>query len=247
MTARGAVRFLTEESAGFSSGWAKAVAVGLRSLLRFLHLEGLIDGPLNQAVPTPAGWSASALPEPLKPADVSLLLASCDRQSVAGRRDYAVLLLLARLGLRAGEVAGLDLSDTDWRGGSLRVRGKGRRVDVLPLPADVGRALADYVRKGRPRAGHRDVFCRVLAPHTPVAPTTVTQIVYRSCDRAGLCRVGAHRLRHAAATEMLGAGASLSEIAQILRHSSTTTTALYAKVDRRTLNDLAQPWPGGAA
>ncbi len=246
VSGRDAVRFLTEEGARCSSAWAKAVAVVLRSFLGFLYLEGLIDGPLAQAVPTPAGWSATVLPEALKPAEVSSLLVSCDRRSVAGRRDYAVLLLLVRLGLRAGEAAGIELDDIDWRGGELRICGKAGRVDVLPLPVEVGRALADYVRMGRPRVGHRVVFCRICAPHTPLVPSAVTQIVYRCCDRAGLRRVGSHRLRHTAATRMLGGGASLPEIGQVLRHTSTATTAIYAKVDRRALSGLAQSWPGGA-
>ncbi|MBK6969359.1 MAG: tyrosine-type recombinase/integrase [Candidatus Microthrix sp.] len=154
---------------------------------------------------------------------------------------------LVRLGLRTGEVAGIELDDIDWRGGELHIRGKAGRVDVLPLPVEVGRALAEYVRTGRPRVGHRVVFCRIGAPHTPLVPATVTQIVYRCCDRAGLRRVGSHRLRHTAATHMLGGGASLPEIGQVLRHTSTATTAIYAKVDRRALSGLAQSWPGGAA
>jgi site-specific recombinase XerD len=242
-----ASKFLTAECATRSVGWAKCVAVGLRSLLRFLHLEGLISGPLAQAVPTPAGWQGAALPMALKPAEQAALLAACDRSSHAGRRDFAVLLLLARLGLRAGEVAALELADVDWRAGRLRVRGKGPRVDVLPLPADVGRALAGYVRKGRPRLGDGAVFRRIGAPHSALDPTTVTGIVYRACDRAGLPRVGAHRLRHTAASQMLRGGASLSEIGQVLRQHTQAATAIYAKVDRQALAALAQPWPGGAA
>jgi integrase/recombinase XerD len=247
VNAEAAVRFLTAECAARSPGWARCVAVALRSLLRFLHVEGLIGQPLAQAVPTPAGWRLAGLPKALAPAALSALLAGCDRQSAAGRRDYAVLLLLARLGLRAGEVAALQMADVGWREGRLRVRGKGRRVDLLPLPPDVGRALADYVRNGRPQAAGGTVFRRIVAPHGPVAPTTVTGIVYRACDRAGLPRAGAHRLRHTAATQMLRAGASLPEVAQVLRHASTASTAIYAKVDRQALAALARPWPGGAA
>lgn len=238
--------FLTAECRLRSTGWAKCVAVALRSLLRFLYLEELITVPLAGSVPTPAGWTAAQLPTALTPADLTALLAGCDRRSTSGRRDYAVVVLAARLGLRAGEIAGLDLAEIDWAHGELAVRGKGRRVDRLPLPVDVGRALADYARNGRPCAGGA-FFRRVNAPHGRLHPSTVTGIVYRACDRAGLARVGAHRLRHTAATQMLRAGASLPEIAQVLRHRSPNTTAIYAKVDRRALGELARRWPGGVA
>ena len=247
VSAASAIRFLTAECAAHSAGWAGCVAVALRSLLRFLHLEGLIGQPLAQAVPTPAGWRLAGLPKAITPSALSALLASCDRGSAAGRRDYAVLLLLARLGLRAGEVAALQMADVGWREGTLRIRGKGPRLDLLPLPADVGLALAGYVRDGRPRLAGGALFRRVVAPHGCLSPTSVTGIVYRACDRCGLPHSGAHRLRHTAATQMLGAGASLPEIAQVLRHASLASTAIYAKVDRKALAGLARPWPGGAA
>jgi integrase/recombinase XerD len=245
--AEAATEFVTLECATRSVGWAKAVAVGLRSFLRFLHLEGLIEYPPAQVIPTPASWRAASLPEVLTPIELSALLASCDRRSAAGQRDYAVLLLLARLGLRAGEVARLELAAIDWRGGELSIRGKGPRVDVLPLPLDVGRALASYVRTGRPRRGRGALFRCIGAPYGPLSPTTVTGIVYRACDRTGLPRVGAHRIRHTAATQMLRSGASLPEVAHALRHTNTATTAVYAKVDRLALAALARPWPGGAS
>ena len=245
VSAAAAIAFLIAERATRSVAWAKAVAVALRSLLRYLYVEGLIETPLADAVPTPAGWSATALPKAVDPSQFEAMLASCDRRSVSGRRDYAVLLLLGRLGLRAAEVAQLELTDVGWADGQLRVRGKGPRVDALPLPVDVGRALANYVRRGRPRKDHRAVFCQIGAPHGPLAPVSVTGIVYRSCDRAGIDRVGAHRLRHGVATQMLRGGASLREIAQILRHSYLATTAVYARVDRLALAELAKPWPGG--
>jgi integrase/recombinase XerD len=241
------IAFVRAECEGRTAGWGKGVATVVRSLLRFLHREGLLTVPLAQAVPAPAGWKAASLPESLTAAQVTALLAACDRRTPAGRRDRAVVLLTTRLGLRAGEIAALELADVDWVHGTLRVRGKGGRVDLLPVPADVGRALADYVRHARPRVSGSSLFRRIGAPHGRLAPTTVTGIVYRACDRAGLPRVGAHRLRHTAATLMLGGGASLPEIAQVLRHRSPTTTAIYAKVDRRALSDLAWPWPGGAA
>ena len=245
LSAATAIAFLIAERATRSVAWAMAVAVALRSLLRFLYVEGLIEAPLADAVPSPAGWRATALPKAVEPSQFEAMLASCDRESVAGRRDYAVLLLLGRLGLRAAEVAKLELTDVGWADGQVRVHGKGPRVDVLPLPVDVGRALADYVRGGRPRKGHGALFCGIGAPHGPLAPVSVTGIVYRSCDRAGLERVGAHRLRHGVATQMLRGGASLPEIAQILRHSNVATTAVYAKVDHVALAELARPWPGG--
>ena len=247
VSASATTKFLTVQCAAHSSGWAKAVAVALRCLLRFLHVEGLIIAPLAQAVPTPAGWAGASLPKALKPANLAAVLGSCDRSSGVGRRDYAVLVLLARLGLRAGEVAGLQMADMDWAGGEIRVRGKGPRVDVLPLPTDVGRALADYVTQGRPRARGGALFRRAVAPHEGLDSTSVTGIVYRACERAGLPRVGAHRLRHTAATEMLRGGASLAEIAQVLRQHTPAATALYAKVDRQALGTLAQPWPGEPA
>ena len=155
-----------------------------------------------------------------------------------------MVVLAARLGLRAGEIAGLELADVDWRAGELRVRGKGRRVDRLPIPADVGDALADYVTAARPTVGAGVVFRTVNAPHRALHPATVTGVVYRACERVGLAPVGAHRLRHSAATQMLNGGASLPEIAQVLRHTSPNTTAIYAKADRRSLSVLARPWPG---
>jgi integrase/recombinase XerD len=247
VTAAAALAFLTAECAGKSAGWAGCVTVAVRSLLRFLHLEGLLPAPLAQAVPMPAQWRLASLPDPVGPDALAALLDSCDRDTPAGRRDHAVLVVLSRLGLRAAEAAALQLSDVGWRDGTLRVRGKGSRTDVLPLPADAGNAIADYVRGGRPPVAGGPLFHRTCAPPGGLSPTGVTSIVYRACERAGLPRAGAHRLRHAAATAMLGGGASLPQIAQVLRHSSIETTAIYAKADRQALAALARPWPGGAA
>lgn len=243
VTGAAASRFLIEQCSTRTAGWAKAVAVALRSLLRFLYLEGLVTARLDQAVPTPGKGTQASLPKALAPAQLTALLASCDRASVNGRRDYAVLVLLAKLGLRAGEVAGLQLDDVDWRAGQLTVRGKGSRIDVLPLPAQVGQALASYVTRARPRVAGGALFRRVLAPHDALAPVTVTGIVYRACERADLPRAGAHRLRHTAATTMLRGGASLAEIGQVLRQKTPSAAALYARVDRRALAAVAQPWP----
>jgi integrase len=178
----------------------------------------------------------------LEPAAVTRLLASCDRRSLVGRRDFAILLLLSRLGLRAGEVAGLQLDDVDWRRGLLLIRGKGGRYDELPLPDDVGRAVVSYLRR-RPCCPSRAVFVRVTAPRRELNRSTIGWVVRAACDRAGLPRVGAHRLRHTAATEMLRRGASLAEIGEVLRHREQKTTAIYAKVDRTALRPLARPWP----
>jgi integrase len=180
-------------------------------------------------------------------AEVARLLASCDRRTTFGRRDYAVLTVLARLGLRAGEVAALELADIDWRAGELVVRGKGRREERLPLPADVGEAVAGWLRRGRPRCECATVFTRVRAPHRRLTTSAVSHIVRAACARAGLPAVHAHRLRHTAATEMLRAGASLTEVGQVLRHASVLTTAIYAKVDHGRLRSLALPWPGTAS
>jgi integrase len=240
--------FLARECAGRSVTGTRDLACALRSLLRYLHLAGLIEVPLAWAVPPVADLRDRTLPRGLDPGAVNRLLASCDRRTLAGRRDYAILLLLARLGLRAGEVAGLALDDVDWRRGELLIRGKGGRQDVLPLPADVGEALVSYLRR-RPRCPCRAVFLRVTAPRQELDRSTIGWVVRAACGRAGLPRAGAHRLRHTAATRMLRAGASLPEVGQVLRHREQKTTAIYAKVDRTALRALARPWPprGGAA
>jgi len=226
---------------------ARNLAAALRSFLRFLHVEGVVGAPLAQGVPAVAARKGAGLPRGVTPAALARLLASCDRRTRLGRRDYAILLLLSRLGLRAGEVAGLTLDDVDWRAGELVVRGKGGRVERLPLPPDVGAAVAGYLHRGRPRSESRAVFLRVIAPAVGLAPNAMSWVVYSACDRAGLPRIGAHRLRHTAATEMLRAGASLTEVGQVLRHATVGTTAVYAKVDYIALRPLAPAWPGGAA
>ncbi len=237
--------FLARECPRRSVTRARDLVCALRSLLRYLHLAGLTGAPLAWAVPSVADLRDRTLPRGLDPAAMSRLLASCDRRTLAGLRDYAILLLLTRLGLRAGEVAGLRLGDVDWRHGELLVRGKGSRQDVLPLPVDVGEALADYLRR-RPRCQCRALFLRVTAPRRELNRCTVAWVVRAACDRAGLPRAGAHRLRHTAATEMLRAGASLPEIGQVPRRREQKTTAIYAKVDRRALRALARPWPSPA-
>ena len=175
---------------------------------------------------------------------VTALLEACDRCSAVGRRDFAVITVLHRLGLRCAEVTGLRLDDVDWQAGILRIRGKGNRVDLLPLPVDVGRAIVDYLRKGRPQTSARTVFVKARAPHTALAPSGVSCIVARAARRAGLGTVHAHRLRHTAASRTLNAGASLEQVAHLLRHASPATTAIYAKTDQVRLSTLARPWPG---
>jgi integrase/recombinase XerD len=220
----------------------------LRSFLRYLRLEGVIDVALDDAVLSVAGWNPS-LPRAISAQDVSRLLASCDRRRPIGRRDYAILLLLARLGLRGGEVVAMELGDIDWRAGEVLVRGKGRRHERLPLPAEVGEAVAAYLRRGRPHAPDcRRVFLRTAAPIGGFADTGALRgALARACARAGLAYLPPHRLRHTAATEMLRAGAGLAEIGQVLRHRSSVTTSAYAKVDHDQLRLVARPWPGSAA
>lgn len=247
LTAADVAGFVVAECPSRSVGSAKILVTGLRSLLGFLHVEGRVPVPLASAVPAVAGWRGGSLPRALPATQVRRLLTSCDRRRAVGRRDFAILMLLARLGLRAGEVAALELGDMDWRAGEVVVRGKGRRQERLPVPADVGEAIVGYLRRGRPPGTDRSLFLRVRAPHGPLSDGAVKGVVRTAGDRAGLPRVGAHRLRHSAATEMLRAGSSLAEIGQVLRHRSASTTAIYAKVDRDALRGLALRWPGGGA
>lgn len=225
---------------------AKSDVTALRSVLGFLHVQGFIGKPIASAVPPVAGWRLAGLPKALARAEVQQLLASCNRTQPVGRRDFAILLLLVRLGLRAGEVAALQLEDVAWRRGEIVVGGKADRRECLPLPADVGQAIVDYLRNDRPATNCRRLFLRVLAPHTGMTPRAVSQIAYGAARRAGLPPIGAHRLRHTAATELLRGGASLTEIGQLLRHRRAQSTAIYAKVDREVLRELARPWPAGS-
>jgi site-specific recombinase XerD len=239
--------FVLRECRRRGPGSARNLVASLRSLLRFCYLQGHTARQLAPAVPAAAGWRGGALPRGVEAGQVSRLLRSCDRDTVMGRRDYAILVLLSRLGLRVGEVAALTLDDVDWRHGEIVIRGKGGRRERLPLPADAGQALAGYLSCARPDLASRLLFLRVLAPRDRLSPTGIATVVRAACDRAGLPRAGAHRLRHSAASEMLRAGAGLPEAAQVLRHASLATTAIYAKVDRAALRSLARPWPGSTA
>ena len=239
--------YVLEHTAAAGSVWSvKAQVTALRSLLRFLHVHGWIGSPLVGAVPAVAGWRLASLPKGLPSAQVQSLLAAHDLDTRVGMRDHAVLVVLARLGLRGAEVAALQLADIEWRAGQLVVRGKGSRVERLPLPVEVGQALADYLTGGRPRCECPSLFVTARRPFRPLTPGAVRAIMGRACGRADLPRLGAHRLRHTLATDLLRAGASLPEIGQVLRHRSQLSTTIYAKVDYATLQTLARPWPGGA-
>lgn len=235
--------FVLGEVARVRPRTVETVVCALRALLRFLHVQGWIARPLASVVPS-VPQRRENLPRGLPAGQAELLLSSCDRATSAGSRDYAIVLMLSRLGLRAGEVAGVTLDDIDWRLGEIVIRGKRSRIDRLPLPAEVGEALAEYLSRGRPRGFGRTVFLRVQAPLGAMSGDAVSEVVIRACRRAGIPPVRAHRLRHTIATEMLRAGAGLTEIGQVLRHQSPNVTAVYAKVDRQALSRLALPWPG---
>jgi integrase len=235
------------ESEALSVGSAQFFVCALRSFLRFCFIEGFVEADLSQAALSVTGRRRSSLPRGISRADAKALLGGCDRRLAIGRRDYAVILTLLRLGLRASEVAALRLDDIDWRAGELVVRGKGGREDALPLPGDVGAAIAAYLRRGRPACDRREVFLRALAPIGPLGRGGVSTVVRRACEHAGLAKVGAHRLRHTAACEMVSAGVPLAHIGQVLRHRSPISTAIYARVDVDRLRQLAQPWPAGDA
>jgi len=241
--ARDVTRFMLTKVGRYRPGTAGGVATAVRSLLRFMHLSGHIEWPLTGAVPKLARWRLAGLPRGLEPTQVDALLASCDRRTAVGRRDYAMLLLLARMGLRSCEVARLELADIDWRAGELIVHGKGGRRDRMPLPKDVGDAIVAYLRRGRPKCEARAAFVADRAPHQSLQSTAVTARVAEASKRAGGGRVGAHRLRHTAATQMLRRGGSLAEIVHVLLYRDAATTAIYAKVDREALRTIARPWP----
>jgi len=244
MQARDVCDFMLVLSGRLAAKTVQGRASALRSLLKFLHVTGLIRQPLAQAVPAVALRRLADIPRFLEPEQVRILLDGCDRDTAEGRRAFAVILLMLRMGLRCGEVARLQLEDIDWRRGEVLLRGKRGRVDRLPLPADVAEAVADYLRTTRAVPGlDRCVFLRIKAPHRGLTPTGVTQLVGDLSARIGLGLVHAHRLRHTAATGMLRAGAPLAEVGQVLRHRRAATTAIYAKVDIDALRTLARPWP----
>jgi integrase/recombinase XerD len=240
-------RAVLREADTVSAGSAQFFVVALRSFLRYCYLTGLIGADLSAASLPVTGRRRSVLPRGISAADARALLRSCDRRTAVGRRDYAVILILLRLGLRAGELAALQLPDIDWRAGRITVHGKAGRVDLLPLPADVGAAIAAYLRHARPRTVRREVFLRVTAPRTGLERGSVSLIVRRACVRAGLTPCGSHRLRHSLACDMVRVGVPLHEIGQVLRHDDTTSTSIYARVDVDQLRIVARPWPVGTA
>jgi site-specific recombinase XerD len=244
LSAADVTAFVLREARRSSIGTTKLTASALRAFLRYLHVAGEIDADRTGAVLPVAGWRMAGLPPQTAAADVAPLLAACNQRTVVGCRDYTVLLLVARLGLRAVEAATLTLDDLRWADGEIVIRGKGSE-SRLPLPQEVGQALVAYVRV-RGRVPTRRLFLRVRAPQGGLAVEGIKAIVAAACRRARVAQMGSHRLRHAAATAMLRRGASLTQIAHVLRHRSVNTTAIYAKVDTLRLRPLARPWPVGA-
>ena len=242
--------FVLRHGPSMSVGRAQLMTTAFRSFFRYLFQKGELQANLAAAVPTVADWRLSTVPKCLSSVEVKRVLKACNRRTATGRRDYAILLLLARLGLRAGEVVALQLDDINWRAGEVLVRGKGLFQDRMPLPSDVGKALASYLRRDRPDCQTRRVFICIQAPRRGFAnPSTLTTIVRRALDRADLHPTfkGAHLLRHSLATSMLRSGATMGEIGDVLRHRIPNTTEIYAKVDFDGLRSLAHPWPIGGA
>jgi integrase len=249
LSAGDVVRFVQRQALRLHLKRAKLLTSALRSFLRYARYRGAVTLDLAAAVPVVANWSMPSIPRAIGADQVRQLLASIDRGTATGRRDYAIVLLLARLGLRAGEVAGLELDDLDWEAGHVTVRGKRGVRAGLPLPADVGAAVARYLRRGRPCSPSRRVFLRMRAPIRGFAgASAIDNVVGRAIEHAAIQAPtkGAHQFRHALATQMLRRGASLTEIGEVLRHRSPQTTTIYAKVDLTALRALALPWPGGA-
>ena len=242
--------FVLRHSHSMGIKTAQLMTSALRSFFRFLFQKGELQADLAASVPTVADWRLSTVPKFLTSEEVERVLKACDHRTATGRRDYTILLLLARLGLRAGEVVALQLEDINWRAGEILIRGKGLLYDRMPLPADLGEALASYLRRDRPRCQTRRVFVCMKAPRRGFAgPSTLTTIVRRALDRANLHPEfkGAHLLRHSLATSMLRSGATMGEIGEVLRHRASSTTEIYAKVDFDGLRSLAHSWPIGGA
>ena len=248
ITAADITAFVQRQASLVTSKRAPLVVTALRSFLRYLFVRGIVANDLATCVPTIATWSLSNVPRFLAGEQIQKILASCDKETAIGKRDYALLLLLARLGLRAGEVVALTLDDFDWEAGLVTVRGKGKRVARMPVPSEVGTAIADYLSTGRPRCSSRRVFIRAKAPLTGFANSiAICSLVDRAMERAGVESEyrGSHVFRHSLATGMLNHGASLDEIGDLLRHRRPETTRIYAKVDLVSLRSIALPWPGG--
>ena len=242
-------RYIERHARDGSAASGKAMCWSLRAFLRYLHHRGLNPFALAGCVPSIRRWKRASLPTYLSAAQVQKVLDSCDRTTALGRRDYAILMMLAKLGLRADEVATLTLDDIDWRSGEMLVRAKGRQRTRMPMPPDVGAAVVAYLRGGRSASSCRRLFLRTPAPHVGFASgCAITMIAKTALERAsihGYAHQGAHIFRHSLATELLRSGATLSEIGQLLRHESHDTTRIYAKVDVEALRTLSLPWPGG--
>ena len=236
--------YLLAEAGRCSVGAVKGRVAEMRALLRYLFVHGMTPTLLSGAIPPVAGWRETSIPRYFARDDVDALLDTCDRSTALGARNFAMLMLLSMLGLRCIEIARLELDDIDWRSGHLRVRGKARRIDTLPLPHEVGDAVAGYLRDGRPHTTDRHLFQTYRAPIRGIPPDLLSDVVRRACKRAGLPPAGAHRLRHSVATTLLSEGVALADISQVLRHHDLATTAIYAKVDLASLRTVAQPWPG---
>lgn len=235
--------FLLKENHEFGRSRAKCIVTPLRSVLRWLHVEGKLDTPLYTSVPAVAGRRTS-LPQGVNDEGVRVLLKSCDRRTHGGRRAYAALLLMVRMGLRKGEIANLTLDCINWHRAEMILKAKGSE-EKLPLSQEVGEALMQYIGRSRPFGNHRHIFLRLRAPFTPLSGSGMTAILHSACKRAGMEPIGPHRLRHTVAAQMLKRGSALSEIAQVLRHNSIDTTSIYAKVDHLRLRDVVREWPGG--
>jgi site-specific recombinase XerD len=248
ITAGNITAFVQRQATLITSKRAPLVVTALRSFLRYLFHRGLVAADLAGCVPTIATWSLSKVPRFLPEEQIQKILDSCDTETAIGKRDYALLLLMARLGLRAGEVVALTLDDFDWESGLITVRGKGKRAAQMPLPSEVGTAIAEYLSAGRPRCSNRRVFIRAKAPLRGFANSVaICSLVDRAMERAGVESEyrGSHVFRHSLATQMLKHGASLPEIGDLLRHRRPDTTRIYAKVDVASLRSIALPWPGG--
>jgi site-specific recombinase XerD len=242
-------RYIERHARDWSAESGKAMCWALRSFLRYLHHKGLSPLALAGCVPSIRRWKLASLPTYLSAVQVQTVLDACDRATALGRRDYAILMMLAKLGMRAGEVATLTLDDIDWRSGEMLIRAKGRQRARMPIPPDVGAAVVAYLRDGRPQSSCRRLFLRTLVPNVGFASgCAITMIAKAALDRAGIrgyAHQGAHLFRHSLATELLQSGATLSQIGQVLRHESHDTTRIYAKVDIEALRPLSLPWPGG--
>ena len=237
-------KYVLEKHRRFSVGTVKLIVSALRSFLKWLHIQGKTDSRFSKAVPAIAGWRNIGIPNGISNKTVEFILRSFNKRTNMGRRDYAILLLMARLGFRRTEIANLNLADVHWHEGKILVTGK-QSQGYLPLPEEVGKALAAYIQKSRPRIKREKIFIKARAPYYPVTSATVGALTVRACEKIGLAPIGAHKFRHTVAMRMLNKGSSLSEIAQVLRHSSIDTTSIYTKIDHLGLREVTCPWPGG--